>query len=321
MLKKYESRLHDMNALHEMDKTLITYNGSGVLTQDNICLIKGESGSGKGRLVMNMMVGFSGKEDGLGFKYDTCPADKYVVYINTEMSKGEVSERMQHILKLTGRPYRDRVKVLHIEGEEYKFEMLNELLDDYPPHVVIIDQVGDFCDDINNIVETKVVVKKLSELVSKYNCGGIIVMHQNENAGSNGKARGHVGSFLEQKVISSLSVTELSSTYKIKSTKMRSGRAFEIQSSFAEETKMLTLATDLTKLVAKEIKSQMKEDWIKAIQTPCTKMEFYAQSKELGNIGLSTAQKKLESLIQRDIFAIDSITKRVVRVDKKDDVI
>jgi hypothetical protein len=311
-----------MNNTFEGKAPLISYKQNIISTSTGLTLIKGESGSGKGRLVMNMMVGFSGKEDGLGFEYKQCPQDKHVIYFNTEMSKYELRDRLGSVIAISGMAYDERLVVIDASEEEEKWKMLEEVMIDLPPHVVIIDQIGDFCDDINNMIEAKDTIEKVTKLLSKYNCGGIVIMHQNESAGANGKARGHVGSFLEQKVVCSLSISQLSNSYKIKSTKIRSGRSFDLETSFAEETKMLTLANPLTKLLAKEIKSQSKETWVTAIQMPCTKMEFYDQLKELAGIRSQvTAQKKLESLIERNIFAIDSLTKLIVRVDKKDDVI
>ena len=63
--------------------------------------------------------------------------------------------------------------------------------------MVIIDGVADLCADANSISESSELVQKLMEWSSVFNCHIINVIHQ--NFGSAKLGTGHLGSFLEKK--------------------------------------------------------------------------------------------------------------------------
>lgn len=67
----------------------------------------------------------------------------------------------------------------------------------HEPSLVIIDGIADLCSDANSIAESNQVVQKLMEWSAKYNVHIINVIHQ--NFGSAKLGTGHLGSFLEKK--------------------------------------------------------------------------------------------------------------------------
>ena len=65
------------------------------------------------------------------------------------------------------------------------------------PSLVIIDGIADLVSDVNNLEESNAVVQKLMQWSALYNCHIINVIHQ--NFGSTKLGTGHLGSFLEKK--------------------------------------------------------------------------------------------------------------------------
>ena len=125
----------------------------------------------------------------------------HLIHIDTEQSKW-------HCQKVFSRPY-DMDK--NIKSEKYhtfglrsiNHKMRIEFIEHYlrtkinKPSLVIIDGIADLCADANSISESSELVQKLMEWSSVFNCHIINVIHQ--NYGSAKLGTGHLGSFLEKK--------------------------------------------------------------------------------------------------------------------------
>lgn len=220
---------------------LIQKDKTELLTNSSLCLIKGEAGSGKSRLVMNMMVGLSGIDEGLGFEYIKCPEDKHVVYISTEMSRYHMQKRLKAIIERTGKEYEKNLRFVDFMNIENKVVELAGLCEELNPYVIIIDQIGDFVSNINDIEQCIALVNKLTNGIEKKDCAIIGILHQNEDSGISSKARGHLGSILEQKVVSSIGIASNQHGFNICTTKLREGKPFKLYAEFDESTEMLKL--------------------------------------------------------------------------------
>ena len=235
-----------MQLLKENDKymqpvILIKKYGSELLTNSSLMLIKGEVGSGKSRLAMNMMVGLlTGKED-LHLEYKMCPDDKYILYISTERSKYHLQRRLIKVLATV--PEHRKKNLLFFDAVatplDKKIDELNEAIKEFPPYVIIIDQLADFVSNINDIEQANQVVSRFMNGIEKADCAIVAIVHQNEDSGIGSKARGHLGSVFEQKVVSSIAISDTSKGFNIKSTKIREGKHLSIKASFNEATEML----------------------------------------------------------------------------------
>lgn len=249
---------------------LIKKDHTELLTNSSLMIIKGEVGSGKSRIAMNFMVGFSGVQEDLEFEYEPCPVGKHVIYISTEMSRYHLQKRLLKILEFTPKEYEDQLVVLDAMQLDDKLAELEDICKKYPPHVIIIDQLGDLVIDINNLQQATDIIKKLSNGLEKYDCGIIGIVHQNEDAGINAKARGHLGSLFEQKVVSSLAISDHSKGYRIKTTKVREGKPIQIDAVFNEKTSML-----------KRIVIPKDNDLVTQLKLPCNRTDLYNQLKVL----------------------------------------
>lgn len=227
---------------------LIKRSESELLTNSSLMLIKGEVGSGKSRLAMNIMLGLlTGKED-LNLEYKVCPPNKYVYYVSTEMSKYHLQRRLLKILENVPEERHDNLLFLDAVSTtpERKIPELKEYISKFPPYVIIIDQLADFVSNINDIEQANELVNKLMNGIEKTDCAIIGIVHQNEDSGITSKARGHLGSVFEQKVVSSIAISDNSKGFTIKSTKIREGKQLSIKAVFNEKTEMLIQKTSVT---------------------------------------------------------------------------
>lgn len=226
---------------------LIKQSESELLTNSSLMLIKGEVGSGKSRLAMNLMVGLlTGKED-LHLEYTVCPKDKYILYVSTEMSKYHLQRRLLKILEQIPEELHEKLIFLDSveDSVEQKLPELTKAVKEYPPHVIIIDQLADFVTNINDIEQANNIITKLMNGIEKTDCAIIAIVHQNEDSGLDSKARGHLGSIFEQKVVSSIAISDNRKGFTIKSTKIREGKQLALKAEFNEKTEMLKLKSEV----------------------------------------------------------------------------
>tara|TARA_R100000541_G_scaffold58999_1_gene71382 strand:+ start:2047 stop:2883 length:837 start_codon:yes stop_codon:yes gene_type:complete len=127
--------------------------------------------------------------------------DGHLVHIDTEQSKW-------HCQKVFSRPYDMDSNIMSEKYHTFGLRSINhkmriEFIEHYlrnkinKPSLVIIDGIADLCADANSISESSQLVQKLMEWSSVFNCHIINVIHQ--NFGSAKLGTGHLGSFLEKK--------------------------------------------------------------------------------------------------------------------------
>lgn len=271
---------------------LIKKDKTELLTNSSLMIVKGEVGSGKSRLAMNFMVGFSGVKEDLEFEYEPCPEGKHVIYLSTEMSRYHLQKRLLKVLESVPPEYESKLVFLDAMMLEDKLADLEEICKKYPPHVIIIDQLGDLVTDINNIAEATNSIKRLANGIEKTDCGIIGIIHQNEDSGISSKARGHLGSAFEQKVVSSMAISDHSKGYKIKTTKVREGKHINIDAVFNETTSMLKLI-----VIPKD------DDLVDQLKTPCNRSALYDQLKSLTKKTSPTTLKEMTNdLIKKGLL-------------------
>lgn len=98
-----------------------------------------------------------------------------------------INKDIYHTFGLRAIPHKTRLEFI----EYYLSKKINL------PSLVIIDGIADLVSDVNNLEESNAVVQKLMQWSSVYNVHIINVIHQ--NFGSTKLGTGHLGSFLEKK--------------------------------------------------------------------------------------------------------------------------
>jgi hypothetical protein len=88
---------------------------------------------------------------------------------------------------------------------------IEQLIDKYSQqfngvHIIFIDGIADIIDDTNDQAQSNDVVRFFERIAIKYNCPVITIIHL--NPGSTEKSRGHLGSQLERKCESVVSISK-----------------------------------------------------------------------------------------------------------------
>tara|TARA_R110000851_G_scaffold3301_2_gene13373 strand:+ start:350 stop:1189 length:840 start_codon:yes stop_codon:yes gene_type:complete len=151
-----------------------------------------------------------------------------------DMDKG-VDPSIYHTFGLRAIGYKTRLQFI----EYYLQTKINT------PSLVIIDGIADLVSDVNNLEESNAVVQKLMQWSALYNCHIINVIHQ--NFGSTKLGTGHLGSFLEKKAetVISLEANTVNKEWVTVKCKRSRGYAFETLSFEVNELGLPCIVNDL----------------------------------------------------------------------------
>lgn len=178
----------------------LSINGVSVVKTGGIDVVCGQAKSGKTQFLMAMTaVMMSGRPFG-SMKREAPP--QTIAWFDTEQDLDEVLDCRARLFNLAGIPEETPSEEvgLHIyglaEAEDYyeRVEVVQEVIDDLDPDVIIIDGAVDLLDDFNDVSQSKELVERLMKNKAGRNI--FVVIHTNE--GTN-KMRGHLGTELKNK--------------------------------------------------------------------------------------------------------------------------
>lgn len=285
-----------------------TPSGNMVLTRDAFIILKGKTGSGKSRLLCNLMKGLITGDDDIGFVYNVLPSDSKILYVNTELGRGYLLERYKRMADVCGLPrneFAERVKIVDLQPMAAK-DRLQELWDwvkHVHPDVVLIDQGADFVEDLNLFVSGSNTAEQFTSLQSVFSLAMIVVLHQNEEARDASKSTGSIGTALERKSFSSIVISAKGKYHEISSTKMRNGSPLpKMQVKYNDQTDMF-IKTDEFKAEVKADKPKLKIDPTKYTKhLPCVKGDLEKIiAKEEGKHE-NTAKARLREAIEAGVW-------------------
>ena len=209
--------------------TLIINGENKVLTACNFLQLTGKTKTCKTNILMSIIGGcFSDEIDTLGLEINKCPDDKHVIYINTEMS---AYDSWSHLKALTDRIGRNPnnlsfFNLADTRGKQLREDIL-DTLNEFPPYLLIIDGIVDACEDFNNLTDAKITSDWLSGICDTYACGCIVTLHQNPEGYKDSKSRGHLGTFMEQRAVSTLTSSRNKEDFTLTCSRVRSGSGFQ----------------------------------------------------------------------------------------------
>lgn len=151
-------------------------------------------------------------------------ADGKLLHIDTEQGEFHAQMVFKRPLQMDSGLAIDKYKTYALRTLDYKtrIDLIDFLIDGLDaPSLVIIDGIADLCSDVNNIIEANALVQKLMRWSASKNCHIISVIHQ--NFGSNKFGTGHLGSFLEKKAETVLSLE--ANTVNVEWTTVKCGRS------------------------------------------------------------------------------------------------
>jgi hypothetical protein len=121
-----------------------------------------------------------------------------VLFIDTEQAKSHAQKVQHRIFNLCGYDTKEKnirlnYSTLREIDAKNRLDISIQTIENLKPDLVIIDGIRDLVLDFNDLTESGQVVGEMMRLTSKYNCGILVVLHQNK---ADNNARGHLGSEL-----------------------------------------------------------------------------------------------------------------------------
>lgn len=126
-----------------------------------------------------------------------------IVFFDTEQSRTDTKQIILDVAQMTGLPSEviDAQVSLHSLrriDQEQLLPLLEVVLEDEKPQVVMLDGIVEFVASFNDETESKRLIKELLKLSDEHNCAIICVLHTNK-ADEDHNMRGHLGTMLAQK--------------------------------------------------------------------------------------------------------------------------
>lgn len=187
----------DLFKEEEPGSFLFTFNGKGMIAEDNIHIIKGREKTGKSAVGIAFMAAAIGGEF-LGIKANK--TETPILWVDTEQDTKTLRERALAMLRLAGyeagSPQTLSIVTLRATPIGDRLPIISQAIRERSPKMVFIDGAVDLCEDFNDSSKSANVVSELLKLLENYHCTIITVIHTNK---FDEEARGHLGGILQQK--------------------------------------------------------------------------------------------------------------------------
>lgn len=164
-----------------------------IFTEDNISLLQGKAKSRKSTFIKAIGIAIAcGNYDRLECFY---PRNKIAI-IDTEQGKYHCWQSANLISQKSGvRVNYYKVAGLSVDKKKY---LVEEHLKRNPDcGFLILDNIVHFLNNFNDPTESALLNEWLIKMKSEYNCHILNVLHENGSDYGNGKAKGHIGTLLE----------------------------------------------------------------------------------------------------------------------------
>lgn len=304
-------------------KTILSVNGVPLGTQGNLLCVTGGEGVGKSNYVAAFIAGVirpkEANVDTLGMDVCGNRENKAVLFYDTEQSEGQLYKNIDNLLRrgkrkempeyfhawcLTGMSRKERLQAIVRSMDKFHYQYGGI-------HMVLIDGIADLVRCANDEAESIAVVEELFRLAGIYNTCIIAVLHFIPNGL---KLRGHLGSELQRKAASILSVErdDDPAVSVVKALKVRDGSPFDVplmQFSWDKDAGMHAYLGEKPK----EIKEKRKENELLAIAKDIFRFQShftYAELCEQLQLSLDVKERTAKSYIkfmrEKDIITKDA---------------
>lgn len=192
-------------------------NGQCFATEGNFTVFSALSKAGKSAVTGAIIAStLPGTGDTLGFSSGNS-AKKALICIDTEQSDYHHDKKLTAALKRKGFGLHgdyetpDWVAPYALAGETLDVKHLEAIMWMESAkcggiHSVLLDGVADLIRNVNDPEESAAVTKYLMRLAKEYKCHIIAIIHINPGGADSGKTRGHLGSELERRAETSLTI-------------------------------------------------------------------------------------------------------------------
>lgn len=283
----------DFNNPPPVAQMIVSVNDVPLGTQGNLLCITGGEGTGKSNYVAALIAGAVKPEnaegiDTLGVSIEGNPKGKAVLFYDTEQSEVQLYKNVSTLLRrcgrdtmpewfkaycLTGMSRKERLKSIVLSMDKFHYQYGGI-------HLVVIDGIADLIRCANDEAESIAVVEELYRLAGIYNTCIVTVLHFIPNGL---KLRGHLGSELQRKAASILSIEKDTNpaVSVVKALKVRDGSPLDVplmQFAWDKEKAMHAYLGEKPK----EEKDRRKEEELVAVAR-----ELFSRKRFIGYMELS----------------------------------
>lgn len=259
----WKSTIFDYTANVKQPDPLLLCCGVPIATAENLTVISGKPKVCKTTLQSAIIAACLTGGSVINFS----PASPFfrILLADTEQSDYYLSKQCDRIFRMAGTKKEDgkgAFEVLNLRPytPQERFEFIKKAVEEFRPNLLFIDGSADLIEDTNDLQLSERLVSDLLTLSSKYDLGIVTVVHS--NPGGEGKIRGHLGSCLERKAetVISLEREGLGESIKVKARQARN-RPFDAFSITINDQ-------GDPELVSPDESPRTAEDWLIFLMVP-----------------------------------------------------
>lgn len=181
----------------EKKPPILSLNNVSLLTAGNVAVLVAPIGLGKSSVCEAILSKVINPEcDGLGFSINGI--DK-ALFIDCERTLEDTWDGYARMLRRAGMLTTDKIMISNLrlasEVTERK-TIIEELIQEFNPSLIVIDGAGDLVKNTNDIEETPQLKSWLRRLAHNYNLTILTTIHPNPSTNNDNKLRGHLGTAL-----------------------------------------------------------------------------------------------------------------------------
>lgn len=292
----WKSTIFDYTANVKQPDPLLLCCGVPIATAENLTVISGKPKVCKTTLQSAIIAACLTGGSVINFS----PASPFfrILLADTEQSDYYLSKQCDRIFRMAGTKKEDgksAFEVLNLRPytPQNRFEFIKKAVEEYRPNLLFIDGSADLIEDTNDLQLSERLVSDLLTLSSKYDLGIVTIVHS--NPGGEGKIRGHLGSCLERKAETVISLEREGSGDSIK-VKPRQAR----NRPFDAFTITINAQGD-PELVSPDESPRTAEDWLIYLMSPDKEYRFSDLIELLGTKGIKkpSAQYGIRASLQK----------------------
>jgi hypothetical protein len=177
-----------------------------IATYGNFSFIQAPPKSYKSFFTSLLVSAFLKDNKWAGDKFSSYRKDKSVFHFDTEQGRWHCQRGFRRVSDMANTMDNYHTYSLRTIGYKQRLGFIEYILSNAKEDsigLVVIDGVADLVSDVNDITECNLCVQKLMEWSAKYNCHISTIIHSNHNST---KPTGHLGSFLEKKAETQISL-------------------------------------------------------------------------------------------------------------------
>lgn len=289
----------------EIPRPVVKMHGIPVCTRKNLTLLSGASKAGKTAITSVLCAGAIqgyGMDGSASIDVAENADEKAVIHIDTEQSRYHHQCNLNSILKRAKLPrephYYQSYNIRELPLGQYKI-FLESLLEKAREihggiHLMVIDGIADFIVSVNDEVESNGIVSYFEKLAIKYDTPIVLVLHVNPGTE---KERGHLGSQLQRKCESVLSIKKEGDTSVLEAKFLRNGASGQFSPIYYQYDPNKGYHAFMDACEADGRNKALRELAEQVFVNAITYVTAMKKIEELGKCGDRTAKRKLKDML------------------------